>query len=109
MKTKNGCKLRKVMATAAFGLALALSAGAAGDRLAISFSIWALYDMTPGGTFADPAKTMEGLKRRGYNAIRLDDGAGLYAVPRTTSGPEDPSWNLRPDDLRRVNDLFCLD
>ena len=29
-------------------------------------------------------------------------------VPRTTSGPEDPSWNLRPDDLRRVNDLFRL-
>ena len=65
-------------------LTLALSAGAANDRLAISFSIWALYDMVPGGTFADPAKTMEGLKERGYNAIRLDDGAGLYAAPDGT-------------------------
>lgn len=56
----------------------------ASDRLAISFSIWALYDMVPGGTFADPVKTMEGLKERGYNAIRLDDGAGLYAAPDGT-------------------------
>ena len=72
---------------------LAFTATAAGDtsapangRLAISFPIWALYDMLPGGNFADPDRAMVELKARGFNAIRFDDGAGLYSstngVPR---------------------------
>ena len=33
--------------------------------------------------------------------------AGLWgAVARTPSGPEDPSWNLRADDYRRINETF---
>lgn len=71
----------------------AFSATAAGNtsapangRLAISFPIWALYDMLPGGNFADPDRAMVELKARGFNAIRFDDGAGLYSstngVPR---------------------------
>lgn len=60
-----------------------------GGRLAISFTIWALFDMVPGGTFADPDRTMSELKARGFNAIRFDDGAGLYA---TTNGvPRGPA------------------
>jgi len=34
--------------------------------------------------------------------------AGVWgAVPRTLSGPEDPSWTLRAKDLRRVNGVFA--
>ena len=50
----------------------------ANGRLAISFPIWALYDMLPGGNFADPDRTMVELKAHGFNAIRFDDGAGLW-------------------------------
>ena len=57
-----------------------------GERLAISFPIWALYDMGPGGNFADPDRAMDELKARGFNALRFDDGAGFYSstngVPR---------------------------
>jgi len=51
------------------------------ERLAISFSIWALYDMDEGGTWGDCDKTMRELKERGFNCVRLDDGAGLYNDP----------------------------
>ena len=153
-----------------FGLAMAVASVAglmsfgghaptpAGERLAISFPIWALYDMGPGGNFADPDRAMDELKARGFNALRFDDGAGFYsstngvsrgkvrlhppfgpftpkirqmcvvskpceidvrtnlvrlrraglwgAVARTPSGPEDPSWNSRADDYRRINEAF---
>lgn len=62
---------------------LSLAAAAPRERLAISFPIWALYDMGPGGNFADPDRAMAELKARGFNALRFDDGAGLFA---TTNG-----------------------
>lgn len=46
-------------------------------KLTISFAIWALYDTGEGGVFHDLDKMMREHKERGYNCIRLDDGAGL--------------------------------
>jgi len=64
-----------------------------GERLAISFPIWALYDMGPGGNFADPDRTMAELKARGFNALRFDDGAGLFS---TTNGVARGKVRLHP-------------
>lgn len=46
-------------------------------RLAISFPIWALYDVDGKGYYADTDKMMKEHKERGFNCIRIDDGAGL--------------------------------
>lgn len=46
-------------------------------RLTISFPIWGLYDTGTGGKYHDFDKMMVEHKERGFNCIRLDDGAGL--------------------------------
>lgn len=46
-------------------------------RLAISFPIWALFDMAPGGAYHDPDRWIRETAERGFNCIRFDDGAGL--------------------------------
>ena len=55
-------------------------------RLAISFPIWGLYDIDGKGFYADTDKMMREHKERGFNCIRLDDGAGimhdLFGNPR---------------------------
>ena len=47
------------------------------ERLTISFPIWGLYDIDGKGCYADIDKMMREHKERGFNCIRLDDGAGL--------------------------------
>ena len=64
----------RIVLTLAAAIAASM-AGLASERLAISFPIWALYDMGPGGHFADPDRAMGELKARGFNALRFDDGA----------------------------------
>jgi hypothetical protein len=46
-------------------------------RLTISFPIWGLYDTEAGGAYRDLDKMMREHKARGFNCIRLDDGAGI--------------------------------
>jgi hypothetical protein len=46
-------------------------------RLTISFPIWGLYDTESGGVYRDIDRMMIEHKERGFNCIRLDDGAGL--------------------------------
>lgn len=55
-------------------------------RLTISFPIWGLYDTESGGKYHDLDQMMIEHKERGFNCIRLDDGAGLI---------HDRSGNLR--------------
>ena len=46
-------------------------------RLTISFPIWGLYDIDGKGFYADTDKIVREHVERGFNCIRLDDGAGL--------------------------------
>ena len=46
-------------------------------RLTISVPIWALYDTGEGGVYHDLDKIMVEHKERGFNCMRIDDGAGL--------------------------------
>ncbi|MBO5286115.1 MAG: hypothetical protein J6B16_04375 [Clostridia bacterium] len=46
-------------------------------RLTISFPIWGLYDTDESGAYHDIDKMMREHVERGFNCIRLDDGAGL--------------------------------
>ena len=47
------------------------------EKLTISFPIWGLYDSDGKGVYADLDKFMREHVERGFNCIRLDDGAGL--------------------------------
>ncbi len=47
------------------------------ERLTISFPIWGLYDIDGKGFYADTDKMVREHVERGFNCIRLDDGAGL--------------------------------
>ncbi len=47
------------------------------DKLSISFWIWALQDMPPGGCYHDFDQRMVELKERGYNCVYCESGAGL--------------------------------
>lgn len=47
------------------------------ERYTIVFPIWGLYDTSPSGFYHDPEKMMEEIAERGFNCVRLDDGAGL--------------------------------
>lgn len=57
-------------------------------RLTISFPIWGLYDTDGSGAYYDFDKMMREHVERGFNCIRLDDGAGLI---------HDREGNLRGD------------
>ncbi len=46
-------------------------------RLTISFPIWGLYDIEGRGCYADLDRMVREHVERGFNCIRLDDGAGL--------------------------------
>ena len=46
-------------------------------KLTISFPIWGLFDTEPGGAYHDFDQMMKEHVERGFNCIRLDDGAGL--------------------------------
>lgn len=46
-------------------------------RLTISFPIWGLYDTNTNGKYHDLDQMMREHVERGFNCIRLDDGAGL--------------------------------
>ena len=46
-------------------------------RLTISFPLWGLYDIDGKGFYADTDKMVLEHVERGFNCIRLDDGAGL--------------------------------
>lgn len=46
-------------------------------RLTISFPIWGLFDTGDGGAYHDCDLMMREHVERGFNCIRLDDGAGL--------------------------------
>lgn len=59
-------------------LAAAVSFGKASEPLKISFWIWGLYDMQPGGIYHNLDDRMKEAADRGFNCIRLDDGAGLF-------------------------------
>lgn len=57
-------------------------------RLTISFPIWGLYDTEGGGVYRDFDKMMIEHKERGFNCIRLDDGAGLmHDIDGNPRGP----------------------
>lgn len=56
------------------------------NKLTISFPIWGLYDIDENGPYSDYDKMMKEHVERGFNCIRLDDGAGLM---------HDLSGNLR--------------
>lgn len=74
--------------------------------LTISFSIWALYAQQPGDVFGDCDAAMRGLRERGFNCIRMDDGAGLYAAPDgTPRGPVRirPAFGRFSGDIRQMN------
>jgi len=47
------------------------------ERLTITFPIWGLYDIEGRGAYADPDRMVREHVERGFNCIRLDDGAGL--------------------------------
>lgn len=47
------------------------------ERLTISFPIWGLMDTQSGGAYHDYDQMMKEHVDRGFNCIRLDDGAGL--------------------------------
>ena len=47
------------------------------ERLTISFPIWGLYDTGSHGCYRDFDAMMREHTERGFNCIRLDDGAGL--------------------------------
>lgn len=47
------------------------------EKLAISFTIWGLWDTDGTGCFHDLDRLMEEHAARGYNCIRLEDGAAL--------------------------------
>ncbi len=48
-----------------------------GERLAISFWIWALWDTGTNGFFNDLELRMTELVERGFNCIRIEGGAGM--------------------------------
>ena len=54
------------------------------EKLAISFWIWGLYDTEKGGAYDDYDARMDELVARGFNCVRLDDGAGLICRPDGT-------------------------
>jgi len=57
-------------------------------RLTISFPIWGLYDSGEGGAYHDYDRMMKEHVQRGFNCIRLDDGAGLmHTEDGTPRGP----------------------
>ena len=62
------------------------------ERLTISFPIWGLFDTDGAGDYADLDKMMREHVERGFNCIRLDDGAGLM---HDLSGKPIPSVKLR--------------
>lgn len=64
-------------------------------RLSISFPIWGIFDMPPGGAYHDVEALMRETAERGFNCIRLEDGAGLIDF----SGPS-------PRGLVRVREPF---
>ena len=47
------------------------------EKLTISFPIWGLYDIDGKGIYADTDRMVREHVARGFNCIRLDDGAGL--------------------------------
>ena len=51
------------------------------ERLAISFVIWALFDPPEGGVYHDLEQLVDEHVERGFNCIRLDDGAGFIHMP----------------------------
>ena len=46
-------------------------------RLTLSFPIWGLFDSDGSGTYSDMDTFVREHKERGFNCIRLEDGAGL--------------------------------
>ena len=46
------------------------------EKLTISFPIWGLHDTPGNGAYHDPDRMMYEHAERGFNCIRLDDGAG---------------------------------
>ena len=46
-------------------------------RLTISFPTFGLYDTPSGGVYHDLDRMVRENKERGFNCIRMDDGAGL--------------------------------
>lgn len=47
------------------------------ERLAIAFPIWGIFDTSASGAYHDPEKMMAEHAERGFNCVRLEDGAGL--------------------------------
>ena len=47
------------------------------EKLSVSFWIWALQDLPPGGCYHDLDARMRELRARGFNCIACDSGAGL--------------------------------
>jgi len=54
------------------------------EKLTISFWIWGLFDTCENGIYHDCEARIRELKERGFNCIRLEDGAGLYCKPDGT-------------------------
>ena len=46
-------------------------------KYTISFPIWCLHDTAPGGAYHDLDKVVRESVERGFNCLRVDDGAGL--------------------------------
>ena len=56
-------------------------------RLTISFVIWGLFD-TGSGPYSDIDRMVSGHVERGFNCIRLEDGAGLtHDIDGNRRGP----------------------
>jgi len=51
------------------------------EKLNISFWIWGLFDTCGSGVYHDCETKMRELRERGFNCIRMEDGAGLYCKP----------------------------
>lgn len=47
------------------------------EKLTISFPVWGIYSVDKNGVYSDANRFIEEHIERGFNCIRLDDGAGL--------------------------------
>lgn len=57
------------------------------EHLTISFVIWGLFDPPEGGVYHDLEKMVDEHIERGFNCIRLEDGAGFTHFPDGTRRP----------------------
>lgn len=79
-----------------------------GQRLAISFPIWALYQTGCSGAYQDPGKLVRETAERKFNCIRLDDGAGLIHTPSGALRGPIPIEEPFPGHSSLIRQSWCM-